>query len=179
VWNKNEPKGHSFPPPAAAPTPLASPSSEPRREVATLGATIVIKGELSGDEDLIVHGRIEGKILFAKHSVTVGTTGRVKADIKAKSIRVAGQVEGNLNGEEELVIHQSGRVQGNITAPRVTLESGSKFKGSIDMELGPSELGKSASDALTTSASHPSEVLTARVAAAPSAARGPSTLLTP
>lgn len=179
MWTKNEQKSHLPPPPlATAPAPLVS-VSEPRREVATLGATIVIKGELSGDEDLVIQGRVEGKIVLAKHSVTVGTTGRIKADIQAKSIRIAGQVEGNLLGEEELVIHQSGRVQGNITAPRVTLEGGSKFKGSIDMELGPSEAGKSGGETPTAGTSHPSDRVTTRVAASPSPARGPSALLSP
>jgi cytoskeletal protein CcmA (bactofilin family) len=68
------------------------------------------------------------------HRVTVGDKGRIKADVRAKSIHVAGEVEGNLFGDDEVVLRESGRLLGNITAPRVTLEDGSKFKGSIDME---------------------------------------------
>lgn len=134
MWKKNDPRPYtsqpSTQPPAAAP---ASPP-EPRKFVSTIGPSISITGDLSGDEDLEIQGRVEGSLTLNKHNVTVGKNGHVKADIHAKSIRVAGEVKGNLFGEDEVVIQQSGRVNGNITAAQVTLENGSKFKGSIDME---------------------------------------------
>ncbi len=83
-----------------------------------------------------MQGQIEGKIALQSHNVTVGPSGRVQADIYGKNIRIEGEVNGNLFGEEEIVIRASGRVQGNLQAPRVTLENGSKFKGSIDMDAG-------------------------------------------
>lgn len=131
AWKRNETE-----PPAAA--PQRPPAPQPRRsgESATIGSSIRIKGDLSGDEDLLIQGQIQGKIKLQSHNVTVGSSGRVKADIHGRTIRVEGEVEGNLFGQEEIVIRASGRVQGNLQAPRVTLENGSTFKGSIDMEAG-------------------------------------------
>lgn len=98
-----------------------------------IGSTISIKGDLSGEEDLLIEGRVEGKIELRRHSVTVGKNGHVKADIYGKSINIEGEVQGNLYGEEQLVLRQSSTVRGNIISPRVTLEDGANFKGSIDM----------------------------------------------
>jgi cytoskeletal protein CcmA (bactofilin family) len=105
-----------------------------RKEIAVIGPTITVKGEISGKEDLEIQGSLDGTITMKAHRVTVGDKGRIKADVRARSIHVAGEVEGNLFGDEEVVLRESGRLLGNITAPRVTLEDGSKFKGSIDME---------------------------------------------
>jgi len=98
-----------------------------------IGPTITVKGDLSGEEDLLIEGRVEGKINLPRQSVTVGKSGRIKADVFGKVITVEGEVEGNLYGEEQLVLRQSSTVRGNITAPRVSLEDGANFKGSIDM----------------------------------------------
>jgi cytoskeletal protein CcmA (bactofilin family) len=99
-----------------------------------IGASISIKGELTGEEDLVIQGRFEGRVDLRQNNVTVGKSGHVKADIHGKIISVEGEVEGNLFGEEQIVIRRSGSVWGNITAARVSLEDGSKFKGSIDMD---------------------------------------------
>ena len=128
AWKRSEPEALT----RSTPPPAARPPSRPG-ESATIGASIRIKGDLSGDEDLLIQGQIQGKIKLQSHNVTVGPSGRVKADIRSRTIRVEGEVEGNLYGEEEIVIRASGRVQGNLQAPRVTLENGSNFKGSIDM----------------------------------------------
>ncbi len=133
MWKKNEPEPASQRP--ISPTPPSRP--EARRELATIGASITVKGDLKGDEDLLIQGRVEGKIEFKQHNITVGKSGRVKADIHGNTIRVEGQVEGNLFGQQDIVIRSSGKVQGNLVAPRVTLDNGSKFKGSIDMEPAP------------------------------------------
>ena len=103
------------------------------KEKAMIGPSITLKGELSGEEDLLIEGRVEGKIDLPRHSITVGKSGRIKADIYAKVIIIEGEVEGKLFGEEQLVLRQSSTVRGNITAPRVSLEDGASFKGSIDM----------------------------------------------
>lgn len=120
----------------AIPTPVASPQSEPRRsgERATIGPSIIIKGDLSGDEDLIIEGRVEGKVDLKQHNVTVGRSGRVKADIVGKVVTIEGEVDGNVFAQEQAILRQAGAIRGNITAPRVILEDGSRFKGSIDME---------------------------------------------
>jgi len=135
MWKKSEPE-ETHPQPAPAPmpqpaAPLRSPA--PVREQAVIGSTIFIKGDLTGEEDLAIEGRLEGKIELRRHSITIGKNGRIKGDIYGKSISVEGTVEGNLYGEEQLVLRQSGTVRGNIVAPRVALEDGSNFKGSIDM----------------------------------------------
>jgi cytoskeletal protein CcmA (bactofilin family) len=100
----------------------------------TLGPTISIKGNLKGAEDLRIEGSVEGTIRFDKQSVVISESGRIKADVFARSICVEGEVTGNLYGEREITIRPSGKLEGNITAPSVTLENGAKFRGSIDME---------------------------------------------
>ena len=98
-----------------------------------IGPTVTIKGNLTSEEDLMIEGRLEGKIEVRQHSVTIGKKGQIKADIYGKVITVEGNVEGNLYGEEQLIVRHSGTVRGNIVAPRVVLEDGSNFKGNIDM----------------------------------------------
>ena len=148
VWKRNENEFAPPPPTAAAPTPppvqspaapppvAARPAEAPRspRVAATIGPSIAIKGDVTGEEDLIIEGRIEGKILLKANSVTIGRNGRVKANVYANSITVEGEVEGDLIGKDEVVIRQSGKVKGNVAAPRVVLDSGARFQGSIDME---------------------------------------------
>ena len=102
--------------------------------IATVGPSITIEGDVTGEEDLLIEGRIGGKITLPQNSVTVGSRGRVRAEVTASSITVEGEVEGDLFAEEEVVIRPTGKVRGNIVAPRVSLESGCRFKGSIDME---------------------------------------------
>jgi cytoskeletal protein CcmA (bactofilin family) len=111
------------------PTPVES-----RREVAIIGASISIHGDLNGQEDLIIQGNVEGKVDLKQNNITIGKSGRVKADMYGRVISIEGEVEGNLYGGEQIIVRQSGAVRGNIIAPRVSLEDGSKFKGSIDME---------------------------------------------
>ena len=104
------------------------------KEPATIGPSISIRGDLTGEEDLVIDGRVEGTIDLQQNNLTVGEDGRVKANVRANTITVDGEVEGDLSGDEQVVIRRSGHVRGNITAPRVTLEDGCRFKGSIDME---------------------------------------------
>lgn len=119
---------------AASPrTPVSTASGSPGR-AARIGQTLTIKGELHGDEDLLIEGRVEGRIVIRKGAVTIGEKGRVEADIEAASIQVAGSVVGNLSGADRVVLLETGRVEGNIKAKSVTLENGCRFKGSIDME---------------------------------------------
>ncbi|MGH9382328.1 MAG: bactofilin family protein [Thermoanaerobaculia bacterium] len=120
-------------PPVQATRPVDAPRGSGG---AVIGSSLVIKGEVTGNEDLFIHGQVDGKVTLHKNAVVVGREGRVKADIYARSIRVEGQVSGDLYGEAEVIIHQTGQVRGNITAPQVSLENGSKFKGAIDMEPG-------------------------------------------
>ena len=101
-----------------------------------IGPSIVIKGTVTGDEDLLIQGKVEGSIELSAHEVTVGESGKVNADITARTVRIDGEVSGDIRGEEMVVISRSGNVRGNITAPRMTLEDGAIFKGAIDMDPG-------------------------------------------
>ena len=126
AWNRSQ-----EPEPATAP-PRPAPASGGR--MSTLGPSLSIKGDLTGGEDLRIEGKVDGTIRLDKQSVVVSERGRIKADIHARSICVEGEVKGNLFGEEEIVIRPSGKLEGNITAPSVTLENGAKFRGAIDMD---------------------------------------------
>jgi len=136
MWKKAESAEDSRPQPAPTPVPQPAAPKNPVphvREQAVIGSTVFIKGDLAGEEDLLIEGRLEGRIESRRHSITIGKNGRIKGDIYGKVITVEGTVEGNLFGEEQLIVRQSGNVRGNIIAPRVALEDGSNFKGSIDM----------------------------------------------
>jgi cytoskeletal protein CcmA (bactofilin family) len=104
------------------------------RGVAMIGKSIVIKGDISGEESLIVEGRIDGTIHLKNNDLTVGQSGRVNANVTANVVRIDGEVTGDIIGIEKVVVTKTGRVHGNIVGPRVTLEDGAKFKGSIDMD---------------------------------------------
>ena len=109
---------------------------------AVIGPGIQINGDVSGNENLIIEGRVDGKIQLDSHQVEIGQSGRVHADISAKVIKVAGEVRGDMKGTEKVIISRTGNVNGNIVAPRMTLEDGAIFKGSIDMDPGEPEAPK-------------------------------------
>ncbi len=126
------------PPVSSIPVPRNYPA-ENRRDGATIGPSISIKGDLTGEEDLVIQGRVEGKVDLKQNNVTIGKNGRVKADIYGKLVTVEGQVEGNLFGHEQIIVCGTGNVRGNISAPRISIEDGAKFKGSIDMDVNAAE----------------------------------------
>ena len=134
IWKKSDSEEAAAPAQfQPSPAPLTRTQPQPARERALIGPSIEIKGNVTGGEDLFIEGRVDGKIELQQHSVTVGKSGRVNADIIGRTIVVIGEVDGNLCGEEQIILHQSCRVHGNLFAPRVTLEDGCNFKGSIDM----------------------------------------------
>ena len=131
--------------PGPTPAPqTAEESSEPRPSDSTrppapsaaaiVGAALVINGELSGNEDVLVAGRFEGKITLPNNSVTVSKGGQVEADILAKIVQIEGQMTGDIQGEERVVVTATGQMEGKISAPRVVLIDGARFKGSIEMD---------------------------------------------
>ena len=106
----------------------------PQIRQSVIGPTLTFKGEVSADEDLLIQGRIEGTIAHHKHNLTIGKEGRVKADIHARVITVEGQLEGNLHGDETVILKATAQVTGNLFSPRVTIEDGATFNGSVTME---------------------------------------------
>jgi len=116
----------------------ASRSVQASGRAAVIGPRIRINGDISGDENLVIEGQVEGKVKLSDHRVDIGSSGRVHADIHAKVVKIEGEVRGDITGHEKVIIASSGNVQGNIVAPRMTLEDGAKFKGSIDMDPGES-----------------------------------------
>jgi cytoskeletal protein CcmA (bactofilin family) len=102
-------------------------------DLATIGRSIRIKGEVSGDEDLLIQGRVEGSVNLKQHSITVGPDGDVKATIVGRLVTIEGSVEGNLTADEQVILRSSASVKGDIVAPRVVLEDGARFRGGVDM----------------------------------------------
>lgn len=102
---------------------------------AVIGTTIQVSGDIVGGENLLVEGHVEGTIKLEKHDLTIGVTGTAHANLTAKLVRIEGEVVGDVVGIERVVIASSGRVRGNITAPRVLVEDGARFKGMIDMDF--------------------------------------------
>lgn len=109
-------------------------SSNVSQGIAAIGRSIRINGDLQGEEDLRIEGEVNGTIHLNNNTVTVGQEGKIKADVYAKAIAVEGSVEGDLYGAEHITVKKSAKVQGNIVSPRVSLEDGSRFKGSIEMD---------------------------------------------
>jgi len=111
--------------------------SEPRSlaPTAVIGPKIRFKGELIGEEDLLIEGNVEGSIDLKGNSLIVGKQGIVKANVVANSVTIHGTVEGDIYGEERISIKDSSKMTGNLIAERVTLDDGAKFKGSIDMDM--------------------------------------------
>jgi len=107
-----------------------------RGKVAIIGPGIHVHGDINGDEDLVIEGKVDGKIRLKANQVDIGHSGKVQADITAKVIKIAGDVKGDITGMEKVIISRTGNVNGNIIAPRMTLEDGAIFKGSIDMNPG-------------------------------------------
>jgi cytoskeletal protein CcmA (bactofilin family) len=104
------------------------------REAAVIGPSIQINGDLSGEEDLVIQGKVNGTIQLREKSLTVGNQGQVDANVLAHSIVVEGKVNGDLYGSERVCIRKTGDVNGNIVSPKVSLDEGCRFKGSIDMD---------------------------------------------
>ena len=145
MWKRDESVKPAAPP---APTPAAAPSapagvaptaSEPQRaqlgrDMVNIGKSVVIKGELSGSEDLTIEGHVEGKIDLKGNVLTIGPNGKIKAEVFAKAVVVLGEVTGNVTASEKVDIRDNGSVDGDIASPRVAIAEGAHFRGSVDMQ---------------------------------------------
>ena len=113
----------------AAPRPLSTATADQ----ATIGKSLVIKGEVTGSESLYIDGRVEGSINLAGNRVTVGRNGVVSANINAREIVVLGKVRGNLTASDRVDIRSDGSLTGDVVAARISIEDGAFFKGGIDI----------------------------------------------
>jgi cytoskeletal protein CcmA (bactofilin family) len=104
------------------------------RSTVNIGKSVIIKGELSGSEDLTIEGQVDGKIELRQNVLTIGPNGRIKAQVFAKSVVILGEVTGNVTASEKVDIRDNGSVDGDIAAPRVAIAEGAHFRGSIDMQ---------------------------------------------
>jgi len=99
-----------------------------------IGKSVVIKGELSGSEDLTIEGHVEGRIDLKGNVLTIGPNGKIKAEVFAKAVVVLGEVTGNVTASEKVDIRDNGSVDGDIASPRVAIAEGAHFRGSVDMQ---------------------------------------------
>jgi cytoskeletal protein CcmA (bactofilin family) len=151
--------------PAAAPATLMSPPKEQpkptshsdRGDVGHIGKSVVIRGELTGNEDLYLDGDIEGTVDLRDHKLVIGPNGKIKATITARELVVHGRVEGNVNANERVELKKSCTLVGDVSTQRIVIEDGAFFKGAIDIkESGqgkPKVMAASASAGSSTSMS--------------------------
>ncbi len=132
MWKKNDEVQSNTKPSGQSDVPFQAPKAAER---SIMGATLSFKGEIFGEENLVIQSEVEGLVDLRKNSVTIGKSGRLKADLYGKSVIIEGKIVGNIVGFDSVRITQTGSVKGNVTSPRVTLEDGAKFKGSIDMDM--------------------------------------------
>jgi cytoskeletal protein CcmA (bactofilin family) len=128
--------GLSSTPVAPAPTRPVEPVRDSLRsgDIATIGKSVVVKGELSGSEDLIVDGEVEGSITLRGQSLTIGPNGRVRANIEARNVIVHGRVDGDIHATERVDLRKSASLAGDISTARISIEDGAFFKGGIDIQ---------------------------------------------
>jgi cytoskeletal protein CcmA (bactofilin family) len=154
MWKPNQagPNSPSTPeparptPPASAPTTFepgtvrpttggggAASAAVPSGEQATIGKSLVVKGEVSGSESLYIDGKVEGAINLPGNRVTVGRNGQVAANITAREVVVLGKVRGNIQASDRVDIRSEGSLTGDVAAARISIEDGAFFKGGIDI----------------------------------------------
>ncbi len=157
MWKRDEsvkpatPGAPSSAPAPPAPAPASTARTEPRSQIGggqvNIGKSVVIKGELSGSEDLTIEGHAEGRIDLKDNVLTIGPNGKIKAEIFAKAVVVLGEVVGNVTASEKVDIRDNGSVEGDISSPRVAIAEGAHFRGSVDMQRGTSKPQASALNA--------------------------------
>jgi cytoskeletal protein CcmA (bactofilin family) len=166
MWKPNQPGSQTPPtpeparpqPPAGTPafdaarTAAPGAAATPSGEQATIGKSLVVKGELSGSESLYVDGKVEGAINLPGNRVTVGRNGQVAANIMAREIVVLGKVRGNCQASDRVDIRSEGSLTGDVVAARISIEDGAFFKGGIDIRK-PGAEGKGGAPASTSGSS--------------------------
>jgi cytoskeletal protein CcmA (bactofilin family) len=151
MWDKKKPDA----PQAAAPEPTNWPTNKKstdatrpldapaEHETGRLGSSLRVKGEITGTEDLLIEGLVEGQIQLDGRKLTVGTKAKLMADITARDVVVYGYVKGNVRAKGRVEIKKDGSVTGNLTTAQIMIEDGADFKGSIEIDRGgPEEADK-------------------------------------
>ncbi len=141
-------------PAEAAPRPVTTTTADQ----ATIGKSLVIKGEVTGSESLYIDGRVEGSINLSGNRVTVGRNGVVAANINAREIVVLGKVRGNLTASDRVDIRSDGSLTGDVVAARISIEDGAFFKGGIDIRKGGQPQPKPNGEDKAVPASEPAAV---------------------
>jgi len=150
MWkSRKEPERPAYTPPAPQPAARPAPNPTPqttarhvetprmenfRAEVAHIGKSVIVKGELSGSEDLYVDGEVEGSIELRSNSLVIGPNGRVRANVHARDVIIHGKVDGNVRGTERVELKKSAILNGDINTQRIVIEDGAFFKGAIDIQ---------------------------------------------
>lgn len=111
-----------------------SPEEVIPRNVARLGSSLYLKGELSGEEDVVIEGHFRGKINLGSHNILIREGGNVEGDIQVNNIIIKGNVKGNINAFGKVLISEEGQLKGDISAPTISIMDGAKFQGSVKME---------------------------------------------
>jgi cytoskeletal protein CcmA (bactofilin family) len=162
MWKRDESVKPTPPPPAtpgaSAPAPAPAPTAAQHNDVRTqierdkvnIGKSVVIKGELSGSEDLTIEGHCEGRIELRDNVLTIGPNGKIRAEVFAKAVIVLGEVTGNVTASEKVDIRDNGSVDGDIISPRVAIAEGAHFRGSVDMQRAGAKPGAPAAAGAST-----------------------------
>jgi cytoskeletal protein CcmA (bactofilin family) len=146
--------------PVTTPRPVSTTSTT--ADQATIGKSLVIKGEVTGSESLYIDGRVEGSINLSGNRVTVGRNGVVSANINAREIVVLGKVRGNLTASDRVDIRSDGSLTGDVVAARISIEDGAFFKGGIDIRKAGQQPGQKANGEEKASPNVTSEAVAAR-----------------
>jgi cytoskeletal protein CcmA (bactofilin family) len=147
------------PDPVVATRPPSTTSVSTPQEQATLGKSLVIKGEVTGSESLYIDGRVEGSINLPGNRVTVGRNGVVSANISAREIVILGKVRGNMTASDRFDIRSEGTLTGDIIAQRVSIEEGAYFKGGIDIRKPGQKVNGETKDELPVEVPKPASTL--------------------
>ncbi|MGA3126364.1 MAG: polymer-forming cytoskeletal protein [Candidatus Korobacteraceae bacterium] len=136
-----------------------------RTDVAHIGKSVIIRGELSGSEDLYLDGEVEGNIDLHNHNLVIGPNGRVRANVQAKDVVIHGKVDGNVTGVEKVELKKSAMVNGDINTQRIVIEDGAFFKGAIDIRKaeGKAEAARPAAQAAAAAIAHSTPVASSSV----------------
>ena len=136
MWDEENSRKDPAPssPPGGGAERGRQPGGSSSDQTTVIGPSIKLKGELSGGADLQIEGRVDGKIELKKNHLSVGPSGRVKADVMARRVSIRGEVRGNVQGSERVEILAGGKIFGDVITPKIIIEEGGLFSGGIQME---------------------------------------------